>query len=992
MQLLHKFELAINDRPTSFRIVEDGQQFILALKISTANNQVLPYQRLNAWLKNEYDIQGQIDEKNDAGSNLNLSFSTPDTLIIMAILLLLNRILDTRDHQKFLDLAKLALKVSPFIINNKKKKYIAELYRILRLRYDKELAQFIYLNDSAASLKMELIPLNLGHDGDSKNYQLRCPILLSNIIHLLSASSRLYRNVITCATIRTTDCNMLAYRAVTAVEILKRIEQQHPEALQFVIHACFKRNNIILLNMKLATKSVITNYLNFFDFPTKPLTSEELHAIKFNYNSNYPFRQQKNDLDEFEYRSKDIVDINKTNTQKLTLRVSQLISLRNQAEIILNNYQILSGYLKEINCVLSGLLPDSEELLHPLFHKYNSYISPLTSAIYDKKLNQAMNLQLFRELAKAKRYNQSTMNIAINIENPEWGYQLKSPLAHAIENAIPEVVKILLENEAPFFISESPLSSLDCAMKRGNLAIIKLLIEFGADVHNRTILENSSPLHYACDVDCTRWLIEHIIAMSIEDPSIKIDESLNTRDALGNTPLHIVAKRQVTQNRPHFSNYEHSEQPEVESQKLLMLMQMFIDNKIDIDAVNENGYTALHCALNFKLENRQHKAHIPTALLKVKMLCKAGANVNIISNGGGERSYRSALKHPFPSMTPLLTLNDNEFKLQNPDRLNENDKLYIHQIARVLIEHGAILNCLDSKFLSPLYKSALAGCPVTVKLLLDNGANPNFRMNKYTPTALYSCMEKICIEYTYNNYLIANEIACLELLLNAEASPKICILKEIRLEPCTANIPTMKLVFNQDNDFSRYAAKTAIVDKNESILEKFIRVLTSLDLQYLDVTVTMNAVQYCKFIYVKAFTHHPCILTTFNHWLDFYISVDVRSLVTVLCLSSLWIHIPKDLLNIFSANLVDNPLQIKRLTQWIMDGRKSLKSQMVLAESKQVRTALPNMSLRFFEQNAGLQWRLYDGFLTENRHNDHNIQHAYDQRFGLIKSSRCITK
>ncbi|MDQ2994018.1 MAG: ankyrin repeat domain-containing protein, partial [Pseudomonadota bacterium] len=501
MQASNKAQLLINDRPGSFSIDEVDGKYILRLFITGNWRVPQHYQRFNAWLKNEYAIEGHIDTEQSPLLYKSLSFRSPDELFKLSIVMLGNRFLDATEPFKFLSLARLALGQFPLIVKNTIKEYSFTLRNILQGRYASELTRYYALIDMAVILDMDLPPLTLVLDNDGKGDEDFCKSMLTNIVQLLVGSSNLYRNIITSAALRVDVCNEMAYRATLAVKAMTKVAQLYPEEFLCVLNACINGNIRILQEMHLLIESDIVKYLDFFDLPSRPIINEGLTNAYANF--------KKQNYREFINKSKnygasselyDIVNIEKNYFQKLTLRVNQLTRAYNAAELILNNYAIVTSYLREIVCVISTLLPDQDQLLHPLFHKYNSCESPLIAAIHDEEIDQEKNLQLFKELSTAKKYNQRTPNIAVLSSGKKSILrEVMAPLAHAVEYACPAVARILLEIKADIHTQDSRSSLLSRAMRRGTLEIVKLLIEFGADVMVVSERGKSTPLHDAQD-------------------------------------------------------------------------------------------------------------------------------------------------------------------------------------------------------------------------------------------------------------------------------------------------------------------------------------------------------------------------------------------------------------------------------------------------------------------------------------------------------------
>lgn len=619
------------------------------------------------------------------------------------------------------------------------------------------------------------------------------------------------------------------------------------------------------------------------------------------------------------------------------------------------------------------------DLTLPLFQHYNICDSPLIAAIHDKNLDQASNLELFRQLSKAKKYNQDKLNVHL-YKNGKGSlcYEHMSPLSHAVIYAIPAVVRILLENNPDIQSIDSEVSALHRAMQRGNLDIVKLLLEFGADPHNLTSAKQWTPLHYAQDAECTRWFIEHIEAQNSKEIRINFDAFINAPDKEANTPLHLITNSLVTYSA--HSSYNTLNNAAQTSQNILQLLQVFIDKKANLNAVNIYGYTPLHCALMLYHDYDYDNIHFPTIIGKVKLLCEASAKVNIISYDKNAKIHQSSKEHPFPLMTPLLTLYHNYYLPQKHVLKSPDEDSYIYQIAAILLGKGALVNVYDGEFLTPLHKAALAGSAKTVELLLRNGANPNMRMNNEKPTPLHLCFSEM-----QNNKVTREQKMCLEHLLHAGANPTLSIHNTINLchrifstqSSIKTITPTLLLILEQDNAFSRQAAILEMQDKDEPIDARCLRIWSSLGVDKLPIRLSMNPWQYGRFpAPTKGTLQFYLSKCLFNRWLDFFISNDNKAILRVLCLSPIWVKTPKDLIALFAANFISDPVQIKRLRDWIIAGRQSAKTQLLLNELKQTPiTEHSDRHLRFFAANNRMQSPLNEEPIID-------IQDSHDRGFG----------
>lgn len=961
MKALKHVELIGPSSLYSFEIIEEANGAYL--KVFLISSETLGYERLKISLLKDYGINGQIDST----SRMGLVFKGADMAVIMAINMLKNNWARANDYFHFLDLAIFIVKSHKFINDVKLKAIIKDLQDLLTTRFDLELSKYDLMNDVAVSVEIERLPhaLPLKY---KKNSLESIHALLKNIIKLLHSSTDLYRKIYEKVLSRISLCNEISYRASVAVEALQKINHQYSREMLSLFNSCFKSEFNVFAKMHGLASVDLAVYLQKFIFtdsllPDQKKINSEVRAIRF---FNDPPLVKKRDTDHFYYKSTDIAKINLWDINGLQEKIFQLNTVQQAAELILNNYDIFRSYTQKFPCVISNLLPESHSLLSPLFHQYNSCASPLIAAISDHELNQAENLQLFSDLAKTKPYGCNKLNISIYDEGrSRRSDEFMSPLCHAVEYAIPEVVRILLENNATVNPVDNRKTPLHRAMLRGELAIVKLLLHFGARPNMVTDDEWLTPLHHARNAECARFLIDTVAEQSANNPNINLSAIINAQDRSGNTPLLTVAKRQVIYADSPSSGLEKAL---LHAQKRLGLIQMYVDNNADLNVVNKYGHTALHYLLMLECQDRFTKVYLPSAMESVKTLVEAGANVNIVSKDAIKGLYESSKHQPFPLMTPLLALYDNYYIQSKATKRDKTEQVYIQQIAEMLVRHGANIDVFDGRLQTPLSKAILVGADITVEFLLTKGANPNLRFNKSQPTPLHLCMGS-----TNNRKSATSEITCLEYLFNAGANPKLLIHKtaEIKIDylnnksKFSVNSYTMRLILSQENEFSRQAMVLDMTDIHEPIEERFLRIWTAMHVNNLKICVQMNPLDYSHYITTTSRGPHPLAVTLFNNWLDFYRSQDVRAMLTILCLSPLWVHIPKYITIFFVKHIIDNPMQIKHLNEWILNGRKSVKSLNVKKESL---TRSIQRSVRLFSQVNTVQ-----------HYQDINVQDCVDE-------------
>lgn len=154
-------------------------------------------------------------------------------------------------------------------------------------------------------------------------------------------------------------------------------------------------------------------------------------------------------------------------------------------------------------------------------------------------------------------------------------------------------------------------------------------------------------------------------------------------------------------------------------------IESILTQNIDLDAIAKSGETPLHIALSKRYNSI------------AKLLIEAGANVNLQNANG---AYPLFLVTRDLELTKLL-LKNGAITNQRTNSFPYAVLLDVHDadIVKLLIDYGADVNyrcrrCGANQ--TPLIRAVKNGYYEIAKLLLENGADPNFSPNSYLPLFL----------------------------------------------------------------------------------------------------------------------------------------------------------------------------------------------------------------------------------------------------------------
>jgi len=313
-----------------------------------------------------------------------------------------------------------------------------------------------------------------------------------------------------------------------------------------------------------------------------------------------------------------------------------------------------------------------------------------------------------------------------------------SVLSMAVLTQDPAIVEILLRGGAnPDTTDQQQRTALYIAALQGWEAILKVLLRYGANP-NLGCSDNITPLHAAARHDhnaCARHLVEAGAALDTQF----------CPDTEGLTALHIVAQYGNTS-----------------------LSQYLLQNKANVHIKEKRGRTALHQAaqaghteivellLDHGASINQITDNLETPLVlachdgyaaTVRFLLEQGADYTIrlregrcVVHAAAEFGYLETLRILLDAGVPA-DMRDDVGMTALPLCVKKATQDH-SACVRLLLEKGTNINSCTKYGATALHQAAMSGHPSMIQLLLDNGADPNYRArvaeseDGYTPLHL----------------------------------------------------------------------------------------------------------------------------------------------------------------------------------------------------------------------------------------------------------------
>ncbi|MEW2922399.1 ankyrin repeat domain-containing protein [Muricauda sp. ANG21] len=300
-------------------------------------------------------------------------------------------------------------------------------------------------------------------------------------------------------------------------------------------------------------------------------------------------------------------------------------------------------------------------------------------------------------------------------------------LVQAVDNGNVEMVQEALgKGAAPntVFNSDWGWNVLDRAIYHGNIPIIEMLLEAGADV-NHLDAQNENCLFKVIDLNnlgLVRKIVKkgaHVnqvskdqgltpICISLINRNLSISQYLSKKGAKinpfepdGSVPFSIV-----------IDNAEGDED-------LSPLIDFLIDSGLDINAQDYKGWTAIMKTIKKGMKKT------------FKHLIKKGADVNLQNNDGNNPIFEAALKDD-PEFLKIILSAGGDVENSLPSGfspLMAACKMGFQQSSELLVNAGANVNKKDGAGLTPLMYAATSNIEI-VRMLIKNQADSKTTCNQ----------------------------------------------------------------------------------------------------------------------------------------------------------------------------------------------------------------------------------------------------------------------
>ena len=300
------------------------------------------------------------------------------------------------------------------------------------------------------------------------------------------------------------------------------------------------------------------------------------------------------------------------------------------------------------------------------------------------------------------------------------GFFKATALHLAARHNRPGAIRLLIERGADLDVREFPdnAAPLHFAAMYGDLEAVRLLVEAGADVDGKGDDSGVGVLGWATCFkevreDVAAYLLSHGAALNVWT-AIALDRPDELRAMIGSDPSLLAAR--MTRNHHRRTPLHHAA-----AKNRLRMVELLLELGADPNATDATGATALTTASQERADSA-----IVSALLA------AGARLDLVTalNTGRHAEAEAMLR-------------------DDPSRIGPDgaDTIALHlavskrnlEVIRWLLAHGIAVNAKRPLWdcnHTALHMTVESGAIEIARLLLDAGADPNIRDDKYHATAL----------------------------------------------------------------------------------------------------------------------------------------------------------------------------------------------------------------------------------------------------------------
>ncbi|XP_048251181.1 uncharacterized protein LOC125379161 isoform X2 [Haliotis rufescens] len=308
----------------------------------------------------------------------------------------------------------------------------------------------------------------------------------------------------------------------------------------------------------------------------------------------------------------------------------------------------------------------------------------------------------------------------------------KSPLHCACLGDSVDVVEFLVAHGADANITDTngdTILHLACRRRGIKACVCEVLIKHGTNV-NATGNHGMTALHLACDtLD---------VDIGVTDLFIQHGADLNILDEKGRTPLHLAFTNSHSDFRVIESLVTNGAALNIQQNGKAALLLVCSEHRVDVrvvelllthgedvNAIDEDGNTALHCRLSMINSNDKDV---------IELLINHGADVNIANQSGITPLHLTCSR-----VDAMVSFTGPGMSFQKSYEIQHEQDIHVLEL---LLTHGAYVNAADGCQRTALQRQCrLRSVDVRViDLLLKHGADVNVT-DEYGTTALHEACE-----------------------------------------------------------------------------------------------------------------------------------------------------------------------------------------------------------------------------------------------------------